>query len=90
MKRLKEKKGIKLIAGALPLVMLFLFLPSNLNAVEDECLDAAIKCALDHSAAVGAFLLSGRYIIALAIAARGAEFCYNGYWFCKKYWTETK
>jgi len=90
MKKLKEKKGIKLIAGVLPLVMLFLFFAPNLNAEEDECLDALIQCAMEHAAAAGALVLSLNYIAALAVAARGAEFCANGYWFCKKYWTKTK
>ena len=90
MKKLKEKKGIKLIAGVLPLVMLFLFFAPNLNADDDECMDALIKCVVTHAAAAGSLAIGLQFIQAMAVAAKGAQFCTNGYWFCKRYWTKTK
>ena len=94
MKKLKEKKGSKIIAGALPLVMLFLFIAPNLNA--DECSDAFRACLKDFGLFSASIVVGGLasltpvgalvgIIAGLRVGTKGLGFCLNGYSFCQKY-----
>jgi len=84
MKSLKRNKGMRILAGAIAIAFVLIFVATPYQLSANVCTDAFKDCIVSVAVSALMSLLEG-FIPGVVIALSYTPFCYRGYAFCMAY-----